>query len=217
MLVLAYLAVFPNQTDAGAEELETAVSDVIERYEAAVVSIARIVPDSGTALESAHKPLNRPISQLPKSEFDYVPNDFGTGFLISHPDRPDRYLLTNYHVVRGGPVYPQFITNDRSYLRIHFHDRRGAHAAMIAADPRSDLAVLRLDWEKSQLNQADFPVLNWEKGPAPRKGQFVVMMGNPHAIARDGSASVSWGMISNLTRQPVSFTPMLSQDQVEAS
>ena len=88
---------------------------------------------------------------------------------------------------------------------------------MIAADPRSDLAVLRLDWEKSQLNQADFPVLNWEKGPAPRKGQFVVMMGNPHAIARDGSASVSWGMISNLTRQPVSFNPMLSQDQVAAS
>ena len=35
-----------------------------------------------------------------------------------------------------------------------------------------------------------------------RKGQLVIALGNPYAQARDGSASASWGMISNISRRP---------------
>ena len=31
---------------------------------------------------------------------------------------------------------------------------------------------------------------------------MVLSLGNPYAIARDGSASVSWGMIGNISRRP---------------
>ena len=37
---------------------------------------------------------------------------------------------------------------------------------------------------------------------ALRKGQIVLSLGNPHAIARDGQASASWGIVSNLSRKP---------------
>src|SRR5262249_42495116 len=34
-----------------------------------------------------------------------------------------------------------------------------------------------------------------------RKGQIVIALGNPYAIARDGSASATWGIVSNISRQ----------------
>jgi serine protease Do len=34
-----------------------------------------------------------------------------------------------------------------------------------------------------------------------KKGQIVVVLGNPYAIARDGQASASWGIIANLSRK----------------
>ena len=35
-----------------------------------------------------------------------------------------------------------------------------------------------------------------------RKGQIVLTLGNPHAIARDGRASAGWGIVANLARRP---------------
>ena len=34
-----------------------------------------------------------------------------------------------------------------------------------------------------------------------KKGQIVIALGNPYAIARDGQASASWGIVSNLARK----------------
>jgi serine protease Do len=38
-------------------------------------------------------------------------------------------------------------------------------------------------------------------GDSLRKGQIVVALGNPYAIARDGQVSASWGIVSNLSRK----------------
>ena len=34
-----------------------------------------------------------------------------------------------------------------------------------------------------------------------KKGQIVIALGNPYAIARDGQASASWGIVANLARK----------------
>ncbi len=189
-----------------AAQLEDTLIKVVERAEPAVVSIARFKPTMAERLEAKHRAFgfgNR--DDRPLAELDVLPNEFGAGFLISPANSSDRLILTNFHVVRGGPIYPEFRTEDDTELRIHFSDRRGTLGAIIAADPRSDLAVLRLAWDQSGIKPTDFPSLNWEAASAPRKGQFVVLLGNPHAIARDGSASISWGLVSNLTRQPITL------------
>ena len=55
----------------------------------------------------------------------------------------------------------RFIRNyraeDGTVLRIRFSDRRSCLAAIIAADPRSDLAVLRLNWDETGIKPTDFP------------------------------------------------------------
>lgn len=199
--------------------LENSLVKIVEKTEAAVVSISRFRPNT-TAIERLQHPFNqgKPKDFIPdrpkpeKDDFDEVPNDFGAGCLVSPSNSADRFVLTNYHLVRGGPIHPgtdrNVILNHQYYaapdgteLHVHFSDKRACKALILAADPRSDLAVLDLSWDL--MNPADYPVLNWETAYDPRKGQFAILFGNPYAIARDGSASVSWGIISNLSRQPI--------------
>jgi len=182
--------------------LEDAIIKVVEACEPSVVSIARFKPSQIEQINEEHKIFG--LNQHAVREVDVQPNDFGAGCLISPPSSLDRLVLTNFHVVRGGPVYPKYVGDDGTKLLIKFNDRRGCHGAIIAADPRSDLAVLKMDWEAAEIKPTDFPTFKWDTAAAPRKGQFVILLGNPYAIARDGSASVSWGLISNLTRQPIS-------------
>jgi serine protease Do len=208
-LMTVWVCFFASASMAAAQDvaamLEESIIKVVEKSEPSVVSIARFKPSIIGRIQDAHSPFHRE----PPRNVDVQPNDFGAGCLVSPPNSSDRLVLTNYHVVRGGPVFDpildKFEAEDKTELLVQFTDRRGCRAAIIAADPRSDLAVLRLDWAGAGIKPTDFPTLEWDTAVSPRKGQFVLLLGNPHAIARDGSASVSWGMVSNLTRQPISL------------
>ena len=63
-----------------------------------------------------------------------------------------------------------------------------------AADPWLDLAVLSVGAE-------DLRPIAWGDVSALRKGSFVIGLGNPYAIARDGEVSASLGMVANLRRK----------------
>ena len=136
---------------------------------------------------------------------EFLPNEFGSGVLITagNADEPtaERLVLTMYHLVRGGPVVGKEALPDRQ-LRVRLPGRQICSAKILAADPRSDLAVLRLDLTDTKLTREDLKPLKLVEPSAPRKGQFVISLGNPYAIARDGSASASWGIISNISRFP---------------
>ena len=103
-------------------------------------------------------------------------------------------ILTNYHVVDdyflsedsgfGKQVDDLYVSTDHKIFR----------ATIKAADPRSDLAVLEI--EADNLTPITF-------GDASKlaKGQLILTLGNPYAIARDGSPSAGWGIVSNLSRK----------------
>ncbi len=200
--------------------LEETVVKLVERIEPSVVSIARVKPAPPDSVDIQLDPLERrkreqeflerqrrePSPPADPEDPDFQPNDFGAGIIITPPGGDERLVLTNYHVVRGGPVFPSTSTENGTSLVIRFANRRSSEASIIAADPRSDLAVLRLHFKQGDMPAADLKPLDWSASSPIRKGQFVLMLGNPHALARDGSASVSWGMISNLTRSPLPWT-----------
>lgn len=141
---------------------------------------------------------------------EFFPNEFGSGVIIAagNSDEPsaERLVLTMYHLVRGGPVVGKEAPPDR-WLRVRLPGKQICDAKILAADPRSDLAVLRLDLTGTKLNREDLKPFKLAEPAAPRKGQFVVALGNPYAIARDGSASASWGLISNISRFPFPAEP----------
>ena len=222
-LVLACVLPFAADCNLVAQDpaaaLEDSIIKVVGKAETSVVSIARITPAPNEVRQNRDRafPFHPHRQDEQPREIDIVPSEFGAGCLIVSGKDSERLVLTNYHVVRGGPVYPAFEMEDKTRLLVHFSDRRGCRGAIIAADPRSDLAVLRLNWNDALIESADFPGLDWETASPPRKGQFVILLGNPHAIARDGSASVSWGMVSNLTRQPFTVEPNDRDDILKGS
>lgn len=178
---------------AAAAALQEAFVKAIESAEKSVVAISRdkqpvaVAPDQRFPFPGRDRGADLPTPGDPH----WVPNEFGAGIIIDDHG----LILTNYHVVRGGPIEGKQDVKPDQFLYVHLPDRRGYEARIYAADPRSDLAVLKIppvDNLKALKLGAAHPV---------RKGQIVVALGNPYAIARDGSASASWGIIGNIGRR----------------
>lgn len=186
---------------AAATSLQRVLIDVIHRVEPSIVSIARVRPSTNSGRFNALEidPENRLESDRPENP-DFVPNEFGAGVVIAPPSGGgQRYILTNYHVVHGGPNSKA----GESQIYVRFGDRRGYYAHILAGDPRSDLAVLAIDFAAMGVKPTDLKPLTLRSETMPlEKGQLVLGLGNPYAIARDGSATASWGMISNISRRP---------------
>ncbi|HEY4260991.1 MAG TPA: trypsin-like peptidase domain-containing protein [Schlesneria sp.] len=194
-----------------ATALESTLVKLIEQAEPSVVSIAKITPPPQEGRIIGLNPLIdqrlfQDTAPADPEHPDFQPNSFGAGIIIAGTRSTDRVILTNYHVVEGGPIFPALTADDQSSLFVRFGDRRSCAASIVAADPRSDLAILHLDLDASRIDAADLKPLDFSTTSPIRKGQFVVMLGNPYAIAHDGSASVSWGMVSNLARRPLPWT-----------
>ncbi len=176
---------------AAAAAIQEAFVKAIESAEKSVVSIAR---DRRTA--AGHPEIRQPflqrgmIAEPVPGHPNWIPNEFGAGIII---DR-NGLILTNYHLVRGGPVEDKAEQKAEQMLYVRLHDRRGFEARIYAADPRSDLAVLKIPAN-------DLTALELGAAAPVRKGQMVIALGNPYAIARDGSASATWGIIGNIGRQ----------------
>lgn len=181
----------PNGLTAAAA-IQEAFIKAIETAEKSVVSISRDKRQNMPHLEN-RLPFARDRPPDP-ADPNWVPNEFGAGVVIDKAG----LILTNYHLVRGGPIEGKPDQKADQTLYVRLSDRRGFEARIFAADPRSDLAVLKIP-------AGDLPAFKLENKTLPvRKGQFVIALGNPYAIARDGSASATWGIVSNISRQVMS-------------
>ncbi|QGJ70248.1 Periplasmic serine endoprotease DegP [Planctomycetales bacterium 10988] len=186
----------PLQLALGFEE---AVTSAIAQCEKSVVSIARLTPpkdDPEVDFNLFQGPFGQQNLRNPNANnpmlFDFVPSRYGAGIVLS----ADGFLLTNYHVI------DDYFTQEESEIRttipdriiVWTHERRPYEARVVGADPRSDLAVLKINAESlSPMPLGDAKTL--------KKGSFVIALGNPYAIAREGSPSASWGIVSHLGRK----------------
>lgn len=177
---------------AAAEEFERVVTGVIESCAPSVVAIAqdrrRRGGDRPLPFDLDPAALRR-ISPLSS---DFVPTYFGSGVVVDAAG----LVLTNYHVLGF---------DNEDYEVDHYvttADRKVYRARIKAADPRSDLAILELvlpdGLAASGLTLK--PMLLGD-GSAARRGTMVIALGNPYAIARDGQASASWGIVANVDRK----------------
>jgi S1-C subfamily serine protease len=198
LVLLGLAGVAPAQEPSGlqaAAALEKLLTESIARAEPSVVAIARVrreAADEAIRPEFHPDPFRRrsPLPPPQPTDANFVPTEYGTGVVV------DRHglVLTAYHVLGEDSEY--YVTTQ---------DRKVYRAAVKAADPRSDLAVLAV--EESQAASANFQPIVFGEGGALRKGQIVLTLGNPYAIARDGQPSAGWGIVANLARKPPPARP----------
>lgn len=240
-LIVAVLFVPPvalaQQADglAAALALQQTLQEAIARAEHGVVSIAKVKPAPPAvvfhrldAFPEAQPERPRDPSSDPDQP-DFIPTEFGGGVLIAGPvGETDVLILTNYHLVRGGTRFEpskdggpppatarggeESRTTTQSRLFVKFPDRRSCEARIFAADPRSDLAVLKPDLEPARIPPEALKPIELGDATDLRKGTFVLALGNPYAIGRDGSASASWGIVSNTSRRPAPFLERTGED-----
>ncbi len=106
-----------------------------------------------------------------------VANSLGSGVIV----RADGIIVTNNHVVEGG----QEIT-------VALSDRREFAAKVLLADPRTDLAVLKIDGKSGER----FPVLAMDDSGDAQVGDLVLAIGDPFGVGQ----TVTNGIVSALNR-----------------
>jgi S1-C subfamily serine protease len=211
-VILALLVVFaPRSSDASPPQqekplspidvvsaLETALGDAIARAEPSVVAIAREKDgksDLTTAVRGRTPPRTLPLDQPfvigAAGIFDempvpvYIASDFGSGVVIGDKGQ----ILTTFHVVKGA-----------SRLVVRSFGGKVFDAEVLAADPRSDLAVIVPCDMPPALRPVLKPIVLGD-GTKLRKGMFLLALGNPFNAGQDGKASASWGILANLARR----------------
>jgi S1-C subfamily serine protease len=105
----------------------------------------------------------------------------GSGFLISE----EGHILTNRHVIEGATRYLVLLQDGRSFERVK----------VLGADPRSDVAVIKLLDEP----QTPLPVAPLGDSDALEVGELVLAIGAPHGL----ESSVSLGVVSATGRADV--------------
>jgi serine protease Do len=101
-------------------------------------------------------------------------NGLGSGVVVS----ADGYIVTNSHVVTGADV-----------IKVSLNDGRELSAKVVGTDPKSDLAVIKVD-------AADLPAITFADSDQLEVGDRVLAIGNPFGIGQ----TVTSGMVSGLGR-----------------
>ncbi|MDK2793409.1 MAG: serine protease Do [Caldanaerobacter sp.] len=128
-----------------------------------IVSPAVVEIDTSTAYRSGYRT-------------EYVPKGSGSGFIIS----TDGYIVTNNHVIEGA-----------SKITVKLLDGRSADAKLIGKDPRTDLAVLK-------INLPNLPVVKLGDSSKLQPGELAIAIGNP--LGDSFAGTVTAGIISGLNR-----------------
>ncbi len=162
-------------------QLEEAMVKAIAQAERSVVAIARVRRAGDDRGDLASNPFGQFGRSAPRpGDPEFIPNDYATGVVIG----AEGLILTAHHVLRDDSDYWITTPGHKTYKVMR----------VVGADPRSDLAVLAIE-------ARDLQPIKFGDGAKLRKGQIVIALGNPYAIARDGQASASWGIVSNLSRK----------------
>jgi serine protease Do len=102
-------------------------------------------------------------------------NALGSGFIIS----PDGYIVTNNHVIEAA-----------DQVRVELFTGEELDARVIGRDPRTDIALLKVESERT------LPYVAWGNSDQARVGDWVIAIGNPLGQG----FSVSAGIISARNR-----------------
>ena len=150
------------------------LAETIERVTPAVVNIR--VEKSAQAARPASPPefMRRFFGDRgpwPEKKWrDWQPvTGVGSGFVIA----ADGHIVTNHHVVAGAKE-----------IAVTFHDKQRLAARLIGADPKTDLALLKVEAAAALAHVA------FGDSERVRVGDWVVALGNPFGLGHSATAGI---------------------------
>lgn len=162
-----------------------------------LTSYADVLTDVRPAVVSVYssKIVRQRVPEFYRQLFGNIPDreqklsGLGSGVIIS----PDGYILTNNHVVE-----------DADELKVALSDDRELPAKLIGTDPKTDVAVIKVDADK-------LPFVTIADSDRLRVGDVVFAIGNPLGIGQ----TVTMGIVSATGRKNVNLLTDKEPDAYE--
>lgn len=183
-MVLSFIALIPMQ--ALAQGRPDSFADLAERLSPAVVNIttSQVIPAQQGAPNTPQVPPGSPFEDFFRDFMDRQPGQqgprrasaLGSGFIIS----ADGYIVTNNHVIEQADE-----------ILIELFEGGELPAVLIGTDPRTDIALLKVEPEEP------LPFVQFGDSDLARVGDWVLAIGNPLGQG----FSVSAGIVSARARQ----------------
>jgi serine protease Do len=126
--------------------------------------------------------------QIPR---DRRENSLGSGVIVD----AGGYIVTNNHVVEKADE-----------IKVSLGDRREFTGKVIGSDPKSDIAVIKIDAK-------DLPVIPWGDSDSLEVGEYVLAMGNPFGL----NQTVTLGIVSAVGRANVGIADYEDFIQTDAA
>ncbi|MDP3072229.1 MAG: Do family serine endopeptidase [Opitutaceae bacterium] len=163
------VAVDASPLAAGARSgLTLSYADVLEPAQQAVVSVysTKIVKER----VALHPLFRQFFGDIPDQERRSEQQGMGSGVIVT----TDGYILTNNHVIEGADKVKVTLADDRDFV-----------ATVVGADPKTDVAVLKIDGQ-------DLPRVTLADSDKLRVGDIVFAVGNPLGVGQ----TVTMGIVS---------------------
>ena len=177
LIISIFLICIVTAQNSVVRQFSKAFADVAEKAKPAVVTIItdKVVSlnqfdDFGFFFYQPNMPRQR----------EFKTNALGSGVIV---DSKNGYILTNNHVV-----------DDMDGIRVKLIDKREFDATIIGTDPKSDLAVLKIDAD----NLDDIDIGDSE---SIRVGEWVMAVGSP--FSENLSHTVTTGIVSAIGRSNI--------------
>ena len=149
------------------------MAPLLERVSPAVVSIQTEGSSSGPEISDEQREMfERFFGRIPEQRRR---GGMGSGVIV---DADQGYVLTNHHVV-----------DDSETIRVTLVDRREFEAELVGSDPKTDIAVLKIDPE-------DLIDIRFAPNDSSLVGDYVIAIGNPFGLGH----TVTSGIVSGLGR-----------------
>jgi serine protease Do len=173
-------------------------TDLVKQYSPAVVNVSttqRInpqqrLPGGGPGSEEFDEFFRHFFPPDRRGPFGN-PRSLGSGFIIS----ADGYVLTNNHVI-----------DNAATIIVRLNDRRELEAKLIGADPRSDLALLKVDGK-------NLPTVKLGRAGDLEVGEWVLAIGSPFGFDYSVTAGIVSAMGRSLpTENNENYVPFIQTD-----
>lgn len=175
VLALFFLLSIAHAQRPSGEVLLPSLADLVEELKPVVVNISttKVVR---SPLEDFFRDFRRFFGDEFERFFPPVPEfrtrSLGSGFIIDK----EGFILTNNHVIEGAED-----------IKVKLHDGKVFDAKVVGRDPKSDIALLKIDPKGTEL-----PVARLGDSDALRVGDWVIAIGNPFGLEH----TVTVGVIS---------------------
>ena len=156
-------------------QVQLTFAPVVKRVTPAVVNVYSKTIVQAQANPFFNDPLFSQLFGTPEMR-QRVQQSLGSGVIV----RADGLVVTNNHVVQGG-----------SEITVALSDKREFRAKVLLADPRTDLAVLKIDTKGERLATVPFA-----DSDAVQVGDLVLAIGDPFNVGQ----TVTMGIVSALAR-----------------